>query len=97
MCMLLGGPTIPEETDWNEECIEEGCRQPHLRFVNAIVGICQSNDCGVRGFGNHNHPNHETQSNAKVCEPANLRVPVVDINEKSSDGGKDEIDEAEDE
>ena len=89
MDMFLRGPAVPEERDRDEEREEETGCETHFGGVDAVVGLGQANDGGIRGLGYDDHSGQETKSYAEVGESAELGRPVVDIYEKASDGGED--------
>jgi hypothetical protein len=51
--VLISGPAIPKESDWNPACEEYASREPHFRLKDPIVCLCHPYNSLIRDFGDN--------------------------------------------
>lgn len=81
MDLVERAPPVDEKADWDQKTKEYTQWQSHLRFVHALVALCQFDDGCVGRLCDKAYAEEVSDTNSQVCEASDLRLPVVCLQE----------------
>lgn len=97
MDLVVDGPSVPEERDWDETGEEDAGWETHLWLEDTTVGESHLDNGLVGDLGDGGDTEEESDTDTEVGETCDLRRPAVSGLEDGGDGGEKEVEKTVDE
>lgn len=95
--LVVDGPSVPEERDWDETGEEDTGWETHLWLEDTAVGKSHLDDGLIGNLGYGSDTKEEANTDTEVRETSDLRREPVRGLEHSRDGGEKEVEKTIDE